>query len=699
MSYEAGAPKSMNGAVLRARAHVSLNDFRSVFRSMWRRRWLPVAFLLAGATVGLALMVLTPPVYSASARIMIDAGDNQSGALQSEVEIAESLPVLSKVAGTLGLYRDPRFRKPDVLERLGPDADAENALRERVLGRLRRMVDVRAIAGTSIIDMTVRHPNPDRAAQIANVLLTAYQERKVDERFEQSRRMGQWLSQKLEDIRGQADAAKGKLDDFRATHGIVTQGGMDVKALRIQSLNQEIAKLQDDLSGLRAKPEASATARSVHTPDYALQRRKLADLQDTLADLRERYGDKHPKVLQVMREITEARAKLQRPATVKTTVSGVRAIESRIADLQGEVGAMAREYSGDSKLEMEYRALQSQVATTERLYENMVLGYQDMMAKAELQGAGFKVVSMATIPSVPDYAKPVRRIGVLAFAGLAIGFLLVLARVLWNATFTSADQLETLTGYPVFATVPAATGDGNGAVHHTVTERPAAILTEALRSLRVALRLRAQGGLRPRVVALTSTLPDEGKTSLAVMLAMVAAKSGERVCVVDCDLRKPSLHKAFGVGNARGLQDYLSDRLSLDEAVYRKDPSGVHLMTTKAVPSYSLTLLTSGRMERLIELLREQYDLVILDAPSSLAFADARVLSSLVDQTLYVVSWGRTRRESAMASLKAYADMGCSNLALVLNKVDMREYLREGASSVIYQYGADVQGVAVAEPA
>jgi capsular exopolysaccharide synthesis family protein len=232
-------------------------------------------------------------------------------------------------------------------------------------------------------------------------------------------------------------------------------------------------------------------------------------------------------------------------------------------------------------------------------------------------------------------------------------------------------------------------GQSTGAVHHHVTQDPAAILAESLRSLRVSLRLRGESGRRQRVVAFTSTLPDEGKTSLAVMLGMIAAKSGERVCIVDCDLRRPSLHKAFSIGNARGLADYLSDRLSLDEVIHRKDPSGVHLITAKAVPSYSLTLLTSGRMERLIGLLREQYDLVILDAPSSLAFADARVLARMADQTLYVVAWNRTRRDSVLASLKAYADMNYADLALVLNKVDLSEYLRDSAAAVIYQYGQE----------
>ncbi|HEY8963781.1 MAG TPA: hypothetical protein VIN59_04880, partial [Alphaproteobacteria bacterium] len=134
----------------------------------------------------------------------------------------------------------------------------------------------------------------------------------------------------------------------------------------------------------------------------------------------------------------------------------------------------------------------------------------------------------------------------------------------------------------------------------------------------------------------------------------------------------------------------LSDRLPLDEVIYRRDPSGVHMITAKAVPSYSLTLLTSGRMERLMNALREQYDLIILDAPSSLAFADARVIAGMVDQTLYVVEWNHTARRSVLASLKNYADLGYEPLALVMNKVALGEYVRDSAAAVVYRYGHEI---------
>ena len=330
--------------------------------------------------------------------------------------------------------------------------------------------------------------------------------------------------------------------------------------------------------------------------------------------------------------------------------------------------------------------LEMAAASAQRLYEEYVLKYQATLAEHDVNLADLRVVSFATIPATPDVGPRLLQVMLLMLAGFMLGLIKIILGTVFARGFTSVQQLETATGYPVFASIPAA-GGASGPMHHKILEDPAAILAESLRSLRISLRLRGEAGYRPRTVVFTSTLPDEGKTSLSVMLATVAAKSGERVCVVDCDLRRPSLHKAFGIGNARGLADYLSDRLSLDEVIHRRDPSGVHLITGKSIPSYSLTLLTSGRMERLIDSLREQYDLVILDAPSSLAFADARVLGGMVDQMLYVVNWNRTARHSVLASLKNYADLGYEPLALVMNKVDLGEYVRDSAAAVIYRYG------------
>lgn len=683
-----------NGSVLRTRTHVSGRDFLTVFRFMARRKWLPFLGMISGAALGVAYLALTPPLYSASSRVIIESHKGQEAAVASEIEIIESTPVLSKVAGTLGLYRDPRFNKPNIVEKFLSNYNEENALRERVISRLSRMLHVQRIPDTSIIEMTVRHPNADRAAQIANVVLSAYRERKMDERFEQSRQLGEWMGRQIESVKAQADEAKKKLEAFRAEHEIETamaentEGKTSVEALKasIAETKAKITKLQGQMDSVKG---ANAAIRAI---DPVLKKEENR-LTGELGALLQRYGDKHPKVVAVKAEIGNVRAKMGRKTAnpVQGIKSEIAALTEKTKQMEEEFAVISKTVNGGGRVKAEFEALEAEVETGARLHENLLLKYQDTLTQSELREEAVSVVSMATIPSKPDQGERIRVVAGLGLFGFFAAFSLLLIRALCNTGFTNAGQLESLTGYPVFASVPNAAAKGI-AIHHTIIEKPAAIMAEALRSLRVALRLRSEGVRGPRVIALTSTLPDEGKTSLAVMLSMIAAKSGERVCIVDCDLRRPSLHKAFGIGNARGLQDYLSNNAGLEDSIYRRDPSGVHVVTAKSVPSYSLTLLTSGRMEQMIEALREQYDLVILDAPSSLAFADARVLARMVDQMLYVVAWNRTRREGVLNSLKAYADMGYENLALVLNKVDLREYLRESASAVIYQYGYEGEG-------
>jgi len=673
------------GAVLRARTYVSGNDFASLVRGIWRRKSVPLLGFLLGAAIGVAGLMVMPPLYSASARIMIGSHSEGIGMLRSEMEIIESTPVLSKVAGVLNLYKDHRFTKPNIIEAVMHQDMEENAVRERVLRRLAGMMHVSAVDGTNIIDMTVRHPVPDRAAQIANVVLSSYQERKNDERFEQSRQLAAWMGKHLEEIKAQAEDARKKLEDFQVSNSVVPQGVVSAATDRAQSITKEIERTHADIAALEARLVQEAKGGGKKTEP----RGNLKALQTQLAELSTRYGEKHPKILGLKAEIARVRATVSgRTVPSSDTQKQIDAAKDRLLALRVQVNDMAADYDTQSGMQLKRRTLESEVLASQHLYENMAAKYQDMQAQTEWQDGGMKVVSMATIPSKPDQMQRFLIVFLLGGFGLLGGLTAVIIRILWSTGFNTLSQLENMTGYPVFATIPAVDSRGH-AVHHSIIKNPAALLAESLRSLRVSLRLRAADGVRRRVVAMTSTLPSEGKTSLAVMLAIVAAKSGERVIVVDCDLRRPSLHKAFGIGNARGLQDYLSNKSGLDETIYRKDPSGVHLITTKAVPSYSLTLLTSGRMEKMIADLREQYDLVILDTPSSLAFADSRLLARMVDQTLYVVAWSKTRRDSAIASLKAYADMGYTDLALVLNKVNLEEYLRDSASAVIYQYGQE----------
>ncbi|PCI01036.1 MAG: hypothetical protein COB76_02290, partial [Alphaproteobacteria bacterium] len=212
-------------------------------------------------------------------------------------------------------------------------------------------------------------------------------------------------------------------------------------------------------------------------------------------------------------------------------------------------------------------------------------------------------------------------------------------------------------------------------------------MAELVRSLYMALELRdpkkTSGG---RVVTVTSTLPNEGKTTTSIWLGTVAAKNGDKVLVIDADMRRPSLHKKYEIGNAKGLADYLSDRLPLEDVIYDKHPSGVHIMTSKAIPTHALTLLTSDRMEAMVRRTRDMYDLVIIDVPTALVFSDARVMAKLSDKTFYVVEWKKTRRDILMSSVKQFTDMGYKDLAIVLNKAEVSHHIENKKGDMAYLY-------------
>lgn len=674
------------------RTHIAERGVVTMLRYVVRYKWLPFLGLIIGFCFGLGLLLLVAPDYRASTRVMLDPQ-----IIRTEAEIIKSVPVLSKVAGTLALYKDKRFTEPNIFERIVKTGHDENTQRERVLSRLLRMITVRILDGTAILEISVHHPNPDRAAQIANVVLSSYRERKMDERFEASRELTERAKKNLEAARLKMDSSKSLLHKYRQENSeaialLDSDGQGESEALRLSLIDTE--SRMDALKKKLDKAEADVSKGRTATRKASLKNEEKAILQQ-LGILGQRYGEKHPKIIALNAALQTVRSKMASSVPDPRTeiLSMLAAEEKKLASLEANLERLSKSYSEKTSILSTLSALESDAAIHQRLYENLLMRYQTVEADAEYRESDLRIISMASIPSKPDLDLRVRVVLLLGLLGFVLGAAFVFIKAIFNTGFTSVAQLEGMTGYPVFAAIPETISRKN-AVHVTMAEKPAAVLAESLRSLRVALRLRSEGGARgPRVVAMTSTLPYEGKTSLAVMLAMIAAKSGERVCIVDCDLRRPSVHKAYGIGNARGLQDYLTGDSGMDDIIYRRDPSGVHLVTAKAVPTYSLTLLTSGRMEKLIGDLREQYDLIILDAPSSLAFADARVLARMVDQLLYVVAWNSTRRAGVLSSLKAYSDMRYASLALVLNKVEMQEYLRESASAILYQYGQEEEVV------
>jgi succinoglycan biosynthesis transport protein ExoP len=323
------------------------------------------------------------------------------------------------------------------------------------------------------------------------------------------------------------------------------------------------------------------------------------------------------------------------------------------------------------------RELEREAQASRLIYDTFLETYKRSDEQEELQEAEARILSYAAAPRAPSAPNvPLLFIlgGILSlFAGLILS---VIAEKMDNAC-RDPEQLEAL-GYPCYGMVPVVRGVRAPRLARYTLANPASDAAEAVRTLRMSMNLRAfKGEQKARVLSLTSSFAAEGKTTLSLWLARMAARAGERVIIIDTDLRAPAIHRAMGVRNNSTLVDYLSGQKELSQVIYQDRETGLHMIFGASVPNTALDLVNSPRMRGLIEELRGSYDLVILDTPACLPVSDSRVMASLSDLVFYIVAWDQTARGAITAGIKQFADIGIENMAFVFTHVDMRRHARE----------------------
>ena len=337
---------------------------------------------------------------------------------------------------------------------------------------------------------------------------------------------------------------------------------------------------------------------------------------------------------------------------------------------------------------IELRALEREASSSRMVFETFLETYKRSDNQDKLEEPEAQIISYAIVPDSPSYPNTLLflslSLAVSSFLGL--GLALLIEKL--DNTYRSAGQIERSLRYPCYGLIPAAgkMDKSDRAAH--VLLNPSSAIAESVRTLRTVLNLRANDpSNEPKVITMTSSFPGEGKTTLSIWLGRLAAKSGEKVIVIDADLRRPNIHRTLGADNDFTLVEYLSGQKELDDVIDKDEESGLHVIYGRSVPNTALNLVSSEKMKKLIESLRQVYDLIIIDSPACLAVSDARVLAKMSDQTLYVVAWNRTPREVVFSGVKQFVDMNYDQLALVLGNVDIKRHVRYGYGDSVYYYG------------
>ncbi len=670
-------------------------------------------------------LLTRPPEYTASSSVMIDprtmnASPDQdvlSGlpadttTIDTEVEVLKSDALADRVVKSLKLDQDPEFNsalkqslfggapKPDAML----DATAKQKRYEQVVRNVLANISIKRSGLTRIISLSFTSRSPVKAAQIANEWSRLYLSQQLETKFQATKEANDWLNSRLGDLKGQVEAAETAVQQYRISNGLLSAtNDNSVAETQITSLEQQLASVKVDQAesdarlAVARKQLASGSngddvGEALNSEVIKNLRTQKATISQHLADLETRYGPLHPDIVKSKRQMDDIDAQIN--AEIKRILSNLEAQaqvqRQRTGSLQGSVSMARGELAGNNKASVKLNELQRNADAVSSLYQSYLDRFKQTSSQAGLDKTDARIVSNASLPTAPSAPKVPLTL-VLGFLGaIAASVSGVLVRRALDSGLTTGSEIESVLSQPYLAGIPSLQSTVEKSVNMSptdyVVERPLSVFAEGFRSLRASL-LFSRLGDEVKVVAVTSSLPGEGKTTTSVCLARTAALSGQKVVLVDCDLRRRSVKDVIGSEHKVGLLEVLAGTATLEEALVKDETSETYFLPLAPGSYTPKDLFGMSVMDSLLNLLRSKFDLVILDTAPVLAISDTRILARKADVVAMLVRWRKTQRNAVMNSISLLEDAGARIGGVVLTQVDVREQSKYGYGDSGYYY-------------
>lgn len=675
-----------------------------VFR---RHLWLFLG--VAAAILALvALRTLTMvPVYTSIASVVIEPRKNDVIKMQS---VVPNLPADSDVVDTeVRMITSPTLAMRVVtdLSRQGYDMGpiaTEVQLERSAAALLRRIAVVRA-GLTYVIDITASSDNADEAAAIANTIARQYVASQKDAKVGATRSANVWLNRRLTELRAAAGAADAALQNYKIRNGLMSAQGATMAEQEVSALNQqislaraELAEKQGRLSAARAQLSRGGggadVGASLSSGTVGGLRAREAEASQNLAQLESRYGPLYPEVRTAKSQLADIRSQIQQEIDriLSSLEAEVRVASSRLGSLQGSQSSARGSLASNSQAQVGYMELERRAEATKLIYEAFLNRSKETAAQEGLQQPDARISSFGAVPAFPD--SPNYQIAALfgLFAALVAGFLAIgLAEYLQRGVQTKSD-VERRLRVRYAGAVPTLASTLNGmreteAPQDYIVSHPFSSFAESFRSLRAFVALRS----RARTLAISSPLPQEGKTTTSVCLARTAALAGTKTVLVDCDLRRRGTSTMLLRQPTAGLVEVLTGEATLDQALVLDEPTGLYILGTSESPSSAFDPLTPANLDRLMKQLKERFEFIILDTAPVLGVADARAVAAAVDSVLVLTRWRKTSINAAETAVELLLDANANIAGLALTQVDIRRYASTGQSDV-YGYHKKFSG-------
>ncbi len=653
--------------------------------------------------------------------------------ISTQVKILESESLVAKVVRKLKLEERPEFAYsagPLAVwrEALGvPPAAAVPPIMLAIEAASRNFY-VEPSRQTRIVEIFSDWPDPQLAADFANTLTETFIENNLEARWKSAQRSGEWLTKQLGELRIKLEKSEEKLQSYARVSGLLfTSEKNSVAEEKLRQLQSELSKAQADRISTQSRFELARGARPDALPDvldngplrgYQV---RLTDLRRELAQINSIFTPEHYKFrgVRVQIEEIEKAIETERSNVLDRIGNEFETVQRREKLLEQDYQAQARLVSEQGSKGIQYNIYKREVETNRQIYDNLLQRVKEAGVAAAMRASNIRVVDPAKPPRSPhrpDHALN-SALGLLGGIFLGIAFVFVSERAdrtlrqpgdaanylrvpeLGIIPASVADSLQRAKGEGKLAAgkrrkslpssvVPAgplvtATNGGGAArggqgetVELTAWQQKPTLVAESFRAALTSILFTGQNGAHPRLMVITSPSPGEGKTTVVSNLAICLAEINRKVLLIDADMRKPRVHKVFGVPNKWGLSDLLQGSGSLDQGASLEDSAvetlvpGLWVLPSGS-PTHSIpNLLHSPRTSELLRQAREEFDSVLIDTPPMMQISDARVLGQMADAVILVLRAGKTTRGTAKAATDRFLEDGTHLLGTILNSWD-----------------------------
>lgn len=705
---------------------IHLRDYLKV---IVKRRQLVYTFFGVVFAISLIMTFSATPIYVATTKVLIEKSEpGNLGPMnmyyssydpdfyETQYQLIRSASVANKVVKTLSLdknyesyfKKDTGFNiiggtidwfkgifnvilnvtgitKPDPTSSVKKDSEGEaNARATAIAKTISASIVVTPIKNSKLVDIGYVSSNPEFSALIVNSVAKAYIDDLLDMKMSSSRNAMRWLTEKADEEKSKLETSEKALQEYQRTKDIVTLENrltmvpeklseVATKIAVSESRRKELESLYNKVKEVMHNPDKAETI-PVITSDPTIQslRVQILKAEQNIGEMSKKYGQKHPAMITAVADLKGLKEKKEQEIrrvveSIKNDYELARANEENFRKMASQT--KSETLTLNEKF-VQYEALKREAETSKQLFDAIIKKIKEQDISQDIRTVDVWVVEKAEVPKMPFKPNNARD----ALLGLVIGLFGGIGAAFFveylDNTVKSTEDVETKLGVPVLGVVSLLKSGGNS-MEEILLKEPHSVFAESYKVLRTAILL-SSAVTPPKNVLVTSPSPGEGKTVTSVNLSMTIAQAAHRVLLVDSDLRKPRIHKIFGLDNSKGLSTYLAGASGID-IICKGTVPNLSIIPSGPVPPNPSELLSSGRMYDLIGVLNEKFDIIIWDAAPLLTVTDSLVLSKILDGTIIVTRAGQTTYESISRALKSLNDIEAHFLGVVINGLDIRK--------------------------